>query len=404
MLNYYNHVDMLKSKANSNQINDLNINTVQGFNFTLVMPQMSCNRYNYNFTCNLPNRDIQCSNSGSLLNDLEIINVLRTYTQSNILHNTNQWHINKTKILPIKNNNSSFTTTLNRCIPAQLYQAITYTCFNMIATFNIQNALTNKIIQNSNYINNCISYTNDNTDTSNIADVEQKSKLKTVNTNDINQNNNTEDSNDKNKSFCFKEKGLHISSLNIQHILPKLDEIKLHLRSKNSSNIFGLCETFLTSNVHDSCLHINSFSFERKDRNLKKGGGILVYISDAVPYIRRLDLENDSVECIWIQICFPNCKPFLIGFIYRPPNALQSWIDLFQSLCDTVDDLKLETYLLGDINIKYIKTNNNFTFENTKWETIMLKYGYKQLIESATRVTKTSTSIIDHIYTNRPEV
>ena len=34
----------------------------------------------------------------------------------------------------------------------------------------------------------------------------------------------------------------------------------------------------------------------------------------------------------------------------------------------------------------------------------MLKYGYKQLIESATRVTKTSTSIIDHIYTNRPDV
>ena len=90
MLNYYNHVDTLKYKANSNQINNLHINTVQGFNFTLVMPQMSCNRYNYNFTCNLPNRDIQCSNSGSLLNDSEIINVLRTYTQSNMLHNTNQ--------------------------------------------------------------------------------------------------------------------------------------------------------------------------------------------------------------------------------------------------------------------------------------------------------------------------
>ena len=33
----------------------------------------------------------------------------------------------------------------------------------------------------------------------------------------------------------------------------------------------------------------------------------------------------------------------------------------------------------------------------------MMKYGYKQLIKSYTRVTKMSESIIDHIYTNRPE-
>jgi len=43
---------------------------------------------------------------------------------------------------------------------------------------------------------------------------------------------------------------LHITSLNIQHLLPKLDEIKLHLGLSNPSDILGLSETFLTNQIY----------------------------------------------------------------------------------------------------------------------------------------------------------
>ena len=39
-------------------------------------------------------------------------------------------------------------------------------------------------------------------------------------------------------------------------MLPKLDEIKLHLNYEHSSDILGLCETFLTDVISDQDLYI----------------------------------------------------------------------------------------------------------------------------------------------------
>ena len=57
--------------------------------------------------------------------------------------------------------------------------------------------------------------------------------------------------------FKFREKGLHIASLNVQHLFPKLDEIRIILNTENSPDIFGISETFLTENIQNSNLNIN---------------------------------------------------------------------------------------------------------------------------------------------------
>ena len=142
--------------------------------------------------------------------------------------------------------------------------------------------------------------------------------------------------------FHKYKKGMHVANLNIQHLLPKLDEIKLILSQNHSSDILGLCETFLTPMISDNDLSIPNYSFERKDRLANKGGGILVYISNKLPYVRRSDLESNDLETLWIQINFKNSKPFLIGFIYRPPSSKQSWIDDFEKQLKAIDDGKTE--------------------------------------------------------------
>ena len=66
---------------------------------------------------------------------------------------------------------------------------------------------------------------------------------------------------------------------------------------------------------------IDGYSFISKPRKSAKGGGVGAYISSSVPYHRRLDLELDDIECLWIEVLFPKSKGFLIGFIYRPPDS-----------------------------------------------------------------------------------
>ncbi|XP_052778434.1 uncharacterized protein LOC128215865 [Mya arenaria] len=129
--------------------------------------------------------------------------------------------------------------------------------------------------------------------------------------------------------FMFDKKGVRCAHLNVCHLLPKLEEIKYHLCQSYSPNILGLCETFLHADINDNMLQVKNYTFERKDREHKKGGGILVYVNNNIQYRRRLDLEVNDIESIWLEINGLYCKSLLINFIYRPPNSQQKWIDLY---------------------------------------------------------------------------
>lgn len=202
----------------------------------------------------------------------------------------------------------------------------------------------------------------------------------------------------KNSSFHFDNIGLHVSCLNIHYLMPKLDEIRHILSQFNSPDIIGLCETFLNEDTSNNELYVTNYNFERKDRPLKKGGGLIVYINENVKYIRRYDLESSEIESICIEVNLKNYKPFIIMFIYRPPDSKQNWIENFEKIADKLDNLLLEYYVLGDTNINYCPKNKYFL--NNKWNEFNLKFGLSQLISEPTRVTKNSSTIIDHIYTN----
>ena len=57
-------------------------------------------------------------------------------------------------------------------------------------------------------------------------------------------------------------------------------------------------------------------------------------------------------------------------------------------------------YTVGDFNIKFSTVTG---FQNTKWSNLITDYNLTQLITHPTRVTKVSSSTIDHLYTNHSE-
>ncbi|CAC5410806.1 unnamed protein product [Mytilus coruscus] len=78
-------------------------------------------------------------------------------------------------------------------------------------------------------------------------------------------------------SFGLQKGGLKIANLNIQHILPKIEEIRLTLNEKKSLHILGLCETFLNPELGDNLIEVKGYDIIRGDRHEtqdKTGGGI----------------------------------------------------------------------------------------------------------------------------------
>ena len=198
----------------------------------------------------------------------------------------------------------------------------------------------------------------------------------------------------------LKGKGFRIGHINIQGLSNKIDQLKLLLQSgQNQINILGVSETKL-NNIHpDSPFHINGFQKPfRRDRKENAGGGILVYVKEGVCCKQRPDLEHARLECIWLEVQPVHSKSFLVGHLYRPPNSTIQWNEIFEKSLEKVLKEEKEIYLLGDFNRDLL----NYQI-NSAWTDYIEPFGITQLVTEATRVTPDSSTLIDHVYSNRPE-
>ena len=166
-------------------------------------------------------------------------------------------------------------------------------------------------------------------------------------------------------------------------------------------DIFFLSEILISPDVFDPT--IRGFDFELKRRSSGNAGGVVgAYIKNGIPYTRRVGLETDDLEFIRLEINFKNCKSFVVGVLnrlqdsskYSNKNFLKSLSDVFNKL--SYKDKK--TILMGYISCDYLKDNDHREIKN-----LFVSYGYKQLIENATRIIETSETLIDVILTNSPE-
>lgn len=208
------------------------------------------------------------------------------------------------------------------------------------------------------------------------------------------------DSTIENCSFKYSSKGLHMCNLNIRHILPKLDELKILMTSDKSPDIVGLCETFLTDSISENQLYIDDFDIIRKDRSNiedKSGGGVMLYTRKSLCCKRRSEFETNQIESIWAEIAVRNSKSFLICSVYRPPNSPSGWIDKFEEEISMAQTTGLEIILMGDFNIEFRSCTNN------KWLNLIQLFDLSQIIQQPTRVTEKSSTLIDHVYTSNPE-
>ena len=196
-------------------------------------------------------------------------------------------------------------------------------------------------------------------------------------------------------------KGFKIGHLNIQGLQNKFDQVQLMLNNSNNDiHIFGLSETKLKDFHPDSSFKIENYQLFRKDRIItrerrEQGGGIIVYVRNGVKVERRLNLERNEIECVWLEVFPKNSKSFLVGNLYRHPNEGVQWNEHFEDFMETVLGKQKEIYLLGDFN-------RDLMNENTKkaWLEYMEPFGLNQKVNYATRKTAHSQTLIDHIYCN----
>ena len=109
-------------------------------------------------------------------------------------------------------------------------------------------------------------------------------------------------------------------------------------------------------------------------------------------------MNASNLENLCIEIRKPNSRPFLIATWYRPPCSSIELFLYYESFLEKLDSLGLEYYLLGDLNCNLASAQ--YDSNTRRLCEISDLYGLQQLIIEPTRITESSSTLIDLIYTN----
>ena len=216
---------------------------------------------------------------------------------------------------------------------------------------------------------------------------------------------------DNNEWDVFKARGLHFIHININSLLPKIEELR-RIACQSKAAVIGISESKLDNSIFDSEIEIDGYNILRFDRN-RHGGGVACYVRNDLSFTKRNYFPHD-IETIFIEIFLPKTKPMTVGIVYRPPSQT-SFLETMNEHFYKLDTINKETYILGDFNIN-LYLNNKYVFEkcstivsNTipydvrKYQEFCNVFNLKQLISCPTRITCSSSTIIDHILASYPD-
>lgn len=196
------------------------------------------------------------------------------------------------------------------------------------------------------------------------------------------------------------EKKLSIFLLNVQSLRNKTDALLLLLESCNFPDIVLLTEHWL---VPGECFLLSGYvciSLYCRENSIHGGTIILAKKS-----LFELNLLSNVDRCDFLlterlfefSVCF--CKRFnlYIICIYRPPSG--DVAQFFESLDVLLSRLPIESKIIlaGDLNVNWEDPHN---LNTVLLSNLLRSYGLEMHIGSPTRITSTSSTILDYLCSN----
>ena len=204
--------------------------------------------------------------------------------------------------------------------------------------------------------------------------------------------------------------GISMVSLNCQCLnTKKVDALKLFLSSMNSDtspiSCIVLQETWCDSLVDMSFFSLPNYNMVSKPTRISAHGGLIIYIHDSFQY-KQIDIIDDSLHfeniCIEVWNKYAHFDKFLICDIYKPPSGttehLVDFTNKFTQWAAAINEKSKKSYLCGDFNINLLQIQTNQHFN--QFYDSLTSTGFIPKITLPTRISETSATLIDNIFTN----
>ncbi|KAJ8873040.1 hypothetical protein PR048_026656 [Dryococelus australis] len=185
---------------------------------------------------------------------------------------------------------------------------------------------------------------------------------------------------------CDDTSTLSVLYLNIRSLRYKLlDVLQLLDELKPKPYVVILSEAWLKDN-ETIFYNIVGYTKYFSCRNESRGGDLAMHIQDNIPH-KIVNCCNTDYYSLWEKIFDHTCKKkFSIGGYYRPP-------------CCCLNSFRVNTNVLiaRDFNLNAGKLNDS---QFQQYQLVYMSLGLHICNDLPTRITDTSESVIDHLFTN----
>ena len=202
--------------------------------------------------------------------------------------------------------------------------------------------------------------------------------------------------NDRCKQLCISNKNFSIIHVNIRSMMKNFDNLREYLDNFSVNfGVLGITETWLNNDTVN-LIDLPGYHHVSNHRTSKKGGGVSFLIRNDISYsvLDELKLSNEYIECLFIET-----PKEVIGVVYRPPNTnIQKFNDHIESIFHDIKQIPKRSYIVGDFNINLLNAESNLL--TSSFLDLIFSLNYMPLINKPTRVTNSTATIIDNIFSN----
>jgi len=185
---------------------------------------------------------------------------------------------------------------------------------------------------------------------------------------------------------------LNISHINIRSLRAHFDNFVDYVIEADH-DVIAVSESWLSHEIADDVVNVPGYKIVRCDR-LTHGGGVALYIRDSFNFqISNHSVIHPYIEQLWVTLTIADVS-LAVGVVYRPPGSnLQMFFDFIE---ECIPNIMLEVdslVCLGDINIDLLIPSP----ASVSYRHILDGLGLQQLIVEPTRVSRFSSTLLDHI-------
>jgi exonuclease III len=204
---------------------------------------------------------------------------------------------------------------------------------------------------------------------------------------------------------------MKIFNTNARSLLKNFNQFEILLKQLSTQNftfeILTFTETWLNSSLEHFINFENYTPIMKHKLPVKEGGGLAIFVKTDIQFRIRNDLsfpieKQNQFDGIFIELQPKNrqTRPLVLGNIYRSPsfNNISDFSQNLSAIIEKLNNENKDIVIVGDLNVDLIKSNTHK--ETSEFLDNMISQDLFPKITLPTRITHTSATLIDHIYSN----